>query len=311
MTFGELKDALASLMHAVDNDPTCLDNSKLNFGDFRAYHYPRAYISYVAFDSRRGLGVDISFPQLSPLRQKTASERRKWWDESRRLSEGVLLSFICTQNGEIQHLFFTVTESNADRKRDHSLAKEDRQCTITAKLASHDQTCVESALRLSCQKAHGVLIEFPGVLPATFIPILENLQQMQRLSRFPFRQWILPDRLGDTKESRMVNIPPPLYARDPGFTFSLEPILKAEELHNGSISVCPTSSANDLTIVDEMEARTSLDRGQCRALLAALTREFAFIQGPPGTGKSYLGVQLMNVLMDCKEEADLGPIVVV
>jgi hypothetical protein len=60
-----------------------------------------------------------------------------------------------------------------------------------------------------------------------------------------------------------------------------------------------------------MEARTYLDRGQCRALLTALTREFAFIQGPPGTGKSYLGIQLMKVLMDRKETVDLGPVVVV
>ncbi|KAF2187214.1 hypothetical protein K469DRAFT_686386 [Zopfia rhizophila CBS 207.26] len=46
-------------------------------------------------------------------------------------------------------------------------------------------------------------------------------------------------------------------------------------------------------------------------MLAALTREFAFIQGPPGTGKSYLGIQLMKVLMDSKKTVDLGPVVVV
>jgi DNA replication protein DnaC len=40
-------------------------------------------------------------------------------------------------------------------------------------------------------------------------------------------------------------------------------------------------------------------------------REFAFIQGPPGTGKSYLGVHLMRVLLSCKSEASLGPIIVV
>jgi hypothetical protein len=68
---------------------------------------------------------------------------------------------------------------------------------------------------------------------------------------------------------------------------------------------------DDVASVAELEARTSLDRGQCLALMAALTREFAFIQGPPGTGKSYLGVQLMSVLLACKEKADLGPVVVV
>ena len=68
---------------------------------------------------------------------------------------------------------------------------------------------------------------------------------------------------------------------------------------------------DDVARVDELVERTSLDRGQCVALMAALNREFAFIQGPPGTGKSYLGVKLMRVLLACKEKANLGPVVVV
>jgi hypothetical protein len=65
-----------------------------------------------------------------------------------------------------------------------------------------------------------------------------------------------------------------------------------------------------MTLIDAMEARTGLDRGQCQAMVAALTREFALIQGPPGTGKSYLGVKLLQVLLDCKTEANLGPIII-
>ena len=80
---------------------------------------------------------------------------------------------------------------------------------------------------------------------------------------------------------------------------------------NDSISVETTSSCDDKALLDSLEARTSLDRGQCRALIAALTREFAFIQGPPGTGKSYLGLQLMKVLLDLKKRNDLGPVLVV
>jgi hypothetical protein len=134
---------------------------------------------------------------------------------------------------------------------------------------------------------------------------------MQRLSRLPFRQWILPDKVSDTQEAAKINIPPPLYARKHGFSFSLNPLLKPGRPHNGGISINPASLANDSAITDEMEARTDLDHGQCRALLVALTREFAFIQGPPGTGKSYLGIQLMKVLMHRKQTVDLGPVVVV
>ncbi|KAM0233116.1 hypothetical protein ACHAP5_010505 [Fusarium lateritium] len=63
----------------------------------------------------------------------------------------------------------------------------------------------------------------------------------------------------------------------------------------------------DLT---ELETHTGLDSGQCKGLVAALTREYALIQGPPGTGKSYLGVQLVRVLLAVRKQAKLGPIVV-
>lgn len=307
-TFGELIDLLGGLAHAIENDP---NNSKPRFGDFRANQYVDAYISYVSFDSRRGLRMNISFAQPSILRKKTNTERRKWWEESRRLAEGVLLSFISFQQGEIQHLFFIVAEKKTDPSKDYSLTKNDRRGTITVQLASRDQTNVESAVRLSDQQAQGLLVEYPGILPATFIPILENLQDMQRLSRLPFRQWILPDRVDGMQEAARINIPPPLYARKPGFRFSLSPLLKPSSLHDGDFSIDSASSADDSTIVDEMEARTDLDRGQCQALLAALTREFTFIQGPPGTGKSYLGIQLMKVLMHHKQTVNLGPVVIV
>jgi len=132
---------------------------------------------------------------------------------------------------------------------------------------------------------------------------------MQQQSRLPFRQWILPDRIGTNgNTSPFVDVPPPLYARDPGFAFLLNAILKSD---NDYFELSPSTLIDDITTINQLEARTSLDRGQCQALVAALTREFAFIQGPPGTGKSYLGVHLMRVLLSCKDDADLGPIVVV
>lgn len=168
---------------------------------------------------------------------------------------------------------------------------------------------MESMIQLSCQNTRGVLIEFPRVLLATFVPILENLQNMQQLSQLPFRQWILPSRIGTNgNQSAVLAVPPPLYARNPHFTFSLKTILKCSD---EDFALSPNTPDDDVTTIDELEARTCLDRGQCRALIAALSREFAFVQGPPGTGKSYLGVHLMRVLLDCKVKAHLGPIVVV
>ncbi len=78
-----------------------------------------------------------------------------------------------------------------------------------------------------------------------------------------------------------------------------------------NLSLDPRASVNDMAIIDELEAQTELDYRQCQALIAALTHEFTFIQGLLGTGKSYLGVQLMRVLLACKRKAHLGPVVIV
>ncbi|KIW10743.1 hypothetical protein PV08_10042 [Exophiala spinifera] len=148
-TFGELKDLLGGLMQAVKDDPT---SPKLSFGDFRANQYAGAYISYISFDNRRALEMHLTFTQPGAVRSKSASERRKWWEESRRLIEGVLLSFISFQHDEVHHLFFIVTQKNTDTGKDHGLSKKDYQGTITVKLASQDQIEVESALRLSTDR---------------------------------------------------------------------------------------------------------------------------------------------------------------
>lgn len=307
--FGEVSEALGRAIIAIENDPMVLEDPRFDLGDVRAYTHPKARIRYISFDHRRGLEAQISFPQPFPLRKKSPSERRKWWEESKRLEEGILLCLLFVDDTTASLLFFTVSEKCIETSKDTGLSADTHQATITVKLATRLERDLEVMTRLSCQKGCGLLVEFPDVLLATFVPILENIQSMQRLSRLPFRQWILPDRVPTHGGvSRPLNIPPPLYARSPDFAFSLKPILKDSEDDFPMNSRVSVDSSADL---DNLEARTQLDRGQCQALVAALTREFAFIQGPPGTGKSYLGVQLMRVLQACKLKARLGPVVVV
>ena len=237
------------------------------------------------------------------------SERRKWWDDSKRMEKGILLCLLVVDGGKSFLLFFTVSEKITDPKEKHGLVSDNHQAIIIVKLATESQRDLELMARLSCQNLKGLLVEFPDVIIATFLPILENIQNMQRSGRLPFSQWIIPDRVPDTEHQfRTTAIPLPLYARHPGFDFPLTTISRdsAEK-----ISMAATVSVEDEDVVNQLEARTWLDRGQCVALIAALSREFALIQGPPGTGKSYLGVQLMRVLLSCKLKADLGPIFVV
>ncbi|KAL6719448.1 hypothetical protein ACLMJK_003688 [Lecanora helva] len=307
--FGELGEALGGLLVSIESDPTAFTRGTFNLNDIRAYYNPMAHISYVSFDQRRGLEAQISFQQPYNLRKATASQRRQWWEESKRMEEGILLCFVSMSGTKASMVFFTVSEKTTDPGKENSLSSDRCQATVTAKLATVTEHDLGLMTRLSCENVTGFLVEFPGVLLATFVPILENLQNMQRLSRLPFQQWILPETaLYDSMRPDSLQVPPPLYARSPGFTFSLKSILKDTV---DEIFIMSTDSPDSVDTIDQLEESTQLDRGQCSALVAALTREFAFIQGPPGTGKSFVGVQLMRVLLSCRKKANLGPILVV
>lgn len=306
---GEVSEAISGMMVALEADPESSGAPKPNLGNTRAFVNSKAHIRYVSFERRRGLEVQISFLQPFFLRNKSSSERRRWWEETKRLEEGVLLAYLFVDDFKSSLLFFTVSQKIIDGNKDFGLSSDAHHATITARLASRDQIDLEKLIRLSSLSIRGTLVEFPGALPATFVPILESIQEMQRLSRLPFRQWILPDPVvTDDGRAKAFDVPPPLYARSPGFRFLLNPILK---IHGDQFSVDPRSPPDDTQIIGEIERRTTLDPGQCHALTAALCREFAFIQGPPGTGKSYVGVQIMRILLACKTKAHLGPVVVV
>ena len=132
---------------------------------------------------------------------------------------------------------------------------------------------------------------------------------MHESSDLPFYKWIVSDCIidRDMTDASPFKVPPPLYARSQAFHFDLEPILTDTD---EPLILTPTN-CEDTEMTQKLAERTSLDRGQCEALIAALTREFALIHGPPGTGKSYLGIQLMRVLLHNCQRAALGPVLVV
>ncbi|KAM5490751.1 hypothetical protein McaMca56_007903 [Microsporum canis] len=305
-TFGELKGALGILIHAIGDDTSLLKNWKLPLGDMRAYAYPNAHIRYVTFKQKEGIEAQVSFSQLPVLRGKSASNRCKWWEDSKRLEEGILLCFVTIISGRPSILFLTVSKKDTDPNAAFNLGSHEYISTINTKLATRNQANFGLLTELSCRGINGILIEFPGIIPATFMPILKTLQDLQRSSYLPFQQWILPEIA--TTSGGPALIPPPLYARGRGYSFPLDSILTRE---SDRFSFSPDSSPGDSAVIRELETRTTLDHGQCQALAAALTREYAFIQGPPGTGKSFIGIRLMRVLLACKKKSKLGPVVVV
>ncbi|KAB8302222.1 hypothetical protein EYC80_005667 [Monilinia laxa] len=292
--FGELKSALGGLIVTIEAQPSVLEDAWLNLKDIRAHSYFKAQVANIIFDHRRGLEARLSFSHPTQLAKKIQGERRKRWEESR-LSEGVLLSLLTFNGTKCSPLFLAITKSSTDLESNYNLASHEIEAFIMTEITTHSQQDFESLMLLSSLATEGILIELPSVILATFTPILEKLQYMQCLNLLPFRQWILHNRRG-FGDSATMDIPPPLYARGSRFAYSLSSILNdgtGKDLQNQSSS----TAVNDAALLDEIERRTELDRGQSEALLAALLREFCHIQGPPGTGKSFLGVKIVKILL--------------
>lgn len=303
-------------MYHIEKDSSVLNRTNHNFANnVHAYSYSNAWISGISFTNKRGLEASISFAQPHFLVNKTQQDRSRWWSESRRFQGGLLMCLMTLDtNDKISLVFLTVVKKMGDNHvSEYNLSANSLQATVKAKFASTNQhDDLQTLLRLSCQRNQGILIEFPGVMLASFVPILENLQRMQSQSQLPFADWIATDAEAPTQRE----VPPPLYSRAPGFRFSLAAIQKASsdgesEVSGDELYIDAQSRPDDPALVSQLLAETDLDKGQCEALIAALVREYALIQGPPGTGKTYLGVAIMRVLLAAKEKFGSGPIVVI
>ncbi|EWZ86614.1 hypothetical protein FOWG_10174 [Fusarium oxysporum f. sp. lycopersici MN25] len=303
-TLGPVNDVLRDVL-ASDNVMT----TRLTDRNSQAQVYHSSSVSRIFIHERRGLEAIISFSAPAYIYRKSPADQRDWWQRSPRLGEGTLLCFVTSdaENQDQRLLFLHVTskkiesDSNKSDTPKSALVSYRDAPSITVKLATHQQSDLNFLVRTFRENVAGVLVDFNGIIPETFIPILRNLQTIKRENHIAFQNWILPPPEG------VHHMQPPLYARKAGFVFPLRSITK-DGISN--IYLDPNSKLEHINL-KEIEDATGLDHGQCLGLVGALTREYALIQGPPGTGKSYLGVQLVRTLLSVKERADLGPILII
>ncbi|KAJ6185870.1 hypothetical protein N7519_007171 [Penicillium mononematosum] len=287
--FGSVKDVLRDLLQQ------CGPNPKLSNKDTRAHIYMTSHVQRVFVNGRNELEATVSFSVPPQLRKKPLAEQCRWWKDSNRL-----------EAHQKRLLFLEVTakcSSQEQAKKEESTLVSNRHLpSITVKLATCSQQELDLLGQIYSEKIPGTLVDFHGLIPATFVPILRNLQRVQREGELTFQKWILPGQNGDKGTT---NIPPPAYARKLGFAYPFLSIMKGQ---TRDIKLDPNFPES--LDIKELEGLTGLDLGQCQGLVAALTREYAMIQGPPGTGKSHVGVKLVQVLLAVKASANLGPIIV-
>ncbi|KAL1846495.1 hypothetical protein VTK73DRAFT_279 [Phialemonium thermophilum] len=192
-----------------------------------------------------------------------------------------------------------------------------RRASVPLHLADPAEHNIASALQWPVDGLNGgnralVLVEFPGVLLASFQATLATLQDMFRAPQLPFVDLLVPD---DTKNGEALSIPPPQYARRPGFAFDLREITTNHDHAQPPLWFRPGDADLDAHVRRLVDS-SSLDPSQARAVLESLSRELALIEGPPGTGKSYTGEAIIKTLLATNRnrngtEAGLGPILLV
>ncbi|KAF8417390.1 hypothetical protein EV426DRAFT_645842 [Tirmania nivea] len=336
-TSGQLRDAIRYTMDALAKNP----DKPVKPNATQVVIYKNVVLEGFKAGNRDGFQLDVSFDQPQRLikSKPDALARRNYWLEYKNLQSGALLCLVDQQHKEFT--FMLVSERSPDandrfRGRDttkanekqepvtlkpHNLADHPTRALVTLKLADVANDLLRVANRYHCQVRQTrsgdnvlpYLIEFPGMLFASFEPILRFLQDMIMARIVPFSKLIAPEGnsadnqpSADPAQPTKIEVPPPLYLTKGNITLDLSVILK-----DGYSHVPLTHSIRRPCNIAQLQAYTTLDRGQCEALIGGLTRELALIQGPPGTGKSYVGVQLCKILLRNDAKLKLGPIVCV
>ncbi|KEY72970.1 hypothetical protein S7711_04644 [Stachybotrys chartarum IBT 7711] len=316
-TVGQLRDTVRETLERIQKPKEeQVRRSKNKVGTFT---YDFAYPVTVDFTRHSGLEVTVRCSQPATVRTMALRQRKDWWVRCRYLQTGAV---VCVLDASGSVLFFEVAESTkrtaddtrarqkttgeeqeGQAKKEMTLAEDPDYLYVNLQLIEPGNRDIKSLLRwyrsfgLSPRK---YLVEFPGVLLASFKPVLESLQGMYRKTDIPFSHILAPE-----EPLQVPDITPAPYTQKPGFEFDLRCIAKENDM--GGMK---TSSRSPLD-PEDLSARSALDLTQSSALLNTMNREFSLIQGPPGTGKSYTGEQIIKVLLANKSKAGLGPILCV
>ena len=317
-TVGQLRDCVRMVMDSLKP----LETRGLTEIDheisLRIHKYSKVVLSGVNFDRRARLRVMAQFQQPEHLSKLSAANRRLWWDTRKQLQ---LDALVCLVDSDGHCLFFSVCDRKGfsqagqpigSRGDDRLLQDQEEETkvpnlwhspkrgAVTLRLIDMGNQDFKQMLGrdLRGPNVEQVIVEFPGVLLPSFQPTLEALQHMSKHVEVPFSDMLIPSQKSDPVQTSWH-----AYATHPQFAFDLSPILtEGEPLY---------VQQNEAFDFNSLKERSTLDDAQCKALVGALSRNLALVQGPPGTGKSYIAVQAVKVLLECREKAEMNPIVCV
>ncbi|KAJ2986340.1 hypothetical protein NUW58_g5073 [Xylaria curta] len=314
-TVGQLRDAVRNLLEMMQSRGQGQQTRRSGRQNLFTYMYEDLEPVEASFERVNGVDLLVRFPQP---KRTNRQKRREWWAQSKRLHPGALVCIInqdgsvlfcvvagtavvtCDQKGEGSQRTGITGETSKDSIP--SLAEDDNFAYVHLNLAERRDDSLQKALRWYRHvgpRLTRCLVEFPGVLLASFQHTLEALQMMSRTPDVPFPDLIAPV----APNAGVFEVGPPQYTAKANFYFDLKCIVK----DGTNLTLSPTQRLDPKTLTEH----STLDETQSSALLDSLSRSLALIQGPPGTGKSYTGEKIIKVLLANKQRGNLGPILCV
>lgn len=221
---------------------------------------------------RDGLLVRIRLPHMPNVR----------WETTKRLLNGALLCFSDDN-------FETITWAIVSH-RDEQLLASSRELDVEVRGGFN--------VKLSPGKEF-VVMENITVYFEAYNHVLQALQGMSEKDFPPMTDFLVNFR----KE-----VPPPSYIDPTNDTFDFTNVFRGSLKRND----CPTSFSVLKPWPRVLSEAVDFDESQMEAMEHALQHEIALIQGPPGTGKTFIGLKIMQALLDNTENRiKKGPILVV
>jgi hypothetical protein len=303
-TVGQLRDAVRSELQKLRHIPGTTPDAHTGSKGARTSTYQDVQLEKLHFD-QDGICAEISFAQPHFLVSRSPKEREYFYENSKRLRHDSLLCLV-NSNGSVTFFSVSETRSSPQKKvveRTPSRLWKHVRGAVMVRLTQPHGFDIKRMTRCFANEGHehSVLVEFPGVLLAAFYHTLAALKYMSGNLELPFADIIAPETT--MVSTKPVKPEPPQYSLTPGFAFDLSSLIDDQD----HLELRPNRRFDFAML----QARSTLDDAQQRAVIDALTRRLALIQGPPGTGKSFTGVFLVKALLANAKKAKLGPIICV
>ncbi|KAI5839916.1 hypothetical protein DFP73DRAFT_587337 [Morchella snyderi] len=204
------------------------------------------------------------------------------------LRNGHLLALLIQSDEDLSLVWLQATQDWSN-KDEHGKISDIGRVNVKMFNESTQKEDLEKVLALHSKQGACVLVDFGGVLPATFIHVLSTIQRFESNKHSYFARNLFQKEIPEM----MFHIPDYLQAREIDFS-SLG--YKSKTKFGSGRARLELLTALKTQFSQKSSFGIIFTMGQIHALINSFTSRLSFIQGPPGTGKSFISRSIIKML---------------